>query len=168
MSEDRPHPRPFSRPRGKGSESNTLPQAGEGGRQSVSIAALHSYPVKSCRGLSHAASVLRSTGLEWDRHFLLITDSGRFITQRECAGLARIDVAFENSSIVFRAAGHGELRCPLVASGPAIRVRIWNDECTAQLSHIDTRDWLEAAAGIRGQLVHAMPGQMNRDRKSVV
>lgn len=133
---------------------------------SIEITALHSYPVKSCRGLSHAASVLRRTGFEWDRHFLLVTDNGRFITQRECAGLARIDVAVENSSIVFRADGHGELRCPLAASGPAIRVRIWNDECTAQLSHVDTRDWLEAAAGIRGQLVHAMPGQHRVSQKA--
>lgn len=125
----------------------------------IEITALHTYPVKSCRGLTHASSVVRPTGLEWDRHWMFVTDAGRFITQRECGGLARIDVAVENSSVVLRAAGHPELRCPIAATAPAIRVRIWNDECTAQPSLIDTRDWLAAAAGIRGQLVRAAPGQ---------
>ncbi len=90
---------------------------------------------------------------------MFVTDAGRFITQRECGGLARIDCAVENSSLVLTAAGHAELRCPIEANAPAIRVRIWNDECMAQPSRIDTRDWLEAAAGIRGQLVRAAPGQ---------
>jgi len=124
----------------------------------VAITALHSYPVKSCRGLSHAESVVRPTGLEWDRNWMFVTDAGRFITQRECAALARIEVAVENSSVVLRAPGHPELRCPIADLAPEMRVRIWRDDCVAQPSNVDTRNWLEAAAGIRAQLVRAAPG----------
>ena len=158
MTEGNPHPHPLPRLRGSGSESNTFSRAGEGVSGSVAITALHSYPVKSCRGLSHAASVVRATGLEWDRHWMFVTDTGRFITQRESGALARVEVAIENASVVLRAAGHPELRCPIEETTPTMRVRIWRDVCAAQPSRVDTRDWLEAAAGIRGQLVRAAPG----------
>jgi uncharacterized protein YcbX len=122
------------------------------------ISALYSYPVKSCRGVSHAECVVRATGFEWDRNWMFVTDAGRFITQRECGGLARIEVAVENSSVVLRAEGHPELRCPVDEATPAMRVRIWRDDALAQPSRVDTRDWLEAVAGMRAQLVRAAPG----------
>ncbi len=125
----------------------------------VEITALHSYPVKSCRGLSHDASVLRATGFEWDRHWMFVTDADRFITQRECGGLARVEANVTGDSLILRAAGSPELRCPLEARGAPRRVRIWNDECDAHAVGVDTRDWLQAAAGIRGQLVRLTPGQ---------
>ena len=124
----------------------------------VEITALHTYPVKSCRGLSHAASVVGPTGLEWDRNWMFVTDAGRFMTQRECGALARIEVAVENGSLILRSAGHPELRCPIDDTMPPVRVRIWRDECAAQPVRIDTRDWLENVAGIRAQLVRAAPG----------
>jgi uncharacterized protein YcbX len=125
----------------------------------VEIAALHSYPVKSCRGLSHASSVLRATGLEWDRHWLFVTEAGRFITQRECALLATIEAGVVGESLVLRAAGHADLSCPVEVDGPPRRVRIWNDECDAHAVDVDTRDWMQAVAGIRAQLVRLTPGQ---------
>jgi uncharacterized protein YcbX len=124
----------------------------------VVVSALHSYPVKSCRGLSHERKVVQATGFEGDRDWMFVTDEGRFVTQRECGGLARVEVALEKSDVVLRAAGHPELRCPIEEPAPAIRVRIWRDECIAHPSRVNTRDWLEAAAGIRAQLVRAAPG----------
>jgi uncharacterized protein YcbX len=125
----------------------------------VIISALHSYPVKSCRGLSHASSKVLATGLEWDRNWMFVTDAGRFVTQRECGGLARVEIAVDGADLVLRAGGHPELRCPMEDTMSPARVRIWSDECVAQPSRVDTRDWLEAAAGVRAQLVRALPGR---------
>lgn len=124
----------------------------------VEITALHTYPVKSCRGLSHDASVLRATGLEWDRNWMFVTDADRFITQRECGGLARVEAIVTEGSLVLRSAGFPDLHCPIEARGAPRRVRIWKDECDAHAVGVDTRDWLQAAAGIRGQLVRLTPG----------
>ncbi len=124
----------------------------------VEITALHTYPVKSCRGLSHAASVVRSTGLEWDRNWMFVTDAGRFITQRECGALARVDVTVADGSLILRSAGHPDLRCPIDDTGRPVRVRIWKDECIAHTAGVDTREWLESVAGIRAQLVRSTPG----------
>ncbi|HJS21123.1 MAG TPA: MOSC N-terminal beta barrel domain-containing protein [Steroidobacteraceae bacterium] len=124
----------------------------------VEITSLHTYPVKSCRGLSHQASVLHATGFKWDRHWMFVTEAGRFITQRECGALARVEPAVEGGTLVLRSAGHPELRCPVETSGAPQRVRIWNDDCLAHPVSVDTRYWLEAVAGIRAQLVRLGPG----------
>ncbi len=132
----------------------------------VEITSLHTYPVKSCRGVDHTASVIRATGLEWDRHWMFVTDAGRFVTQRECGALARVEPSLANGTLTLRAAGHPELRCPIEDTRPPVRVRIWKDECTACPAGLDTRDWLEAVAGIRAQLVRLPPGHERlSDRK---
>jgi uncharacterized protein YcbX len=125
---------------------------------SVEITALHTYPVKSCRGVSHATNVLRATGFDWDRHWMFVTEAGRFITQRECGGLARVEPSVEGGTLVLRSAGHPELHCPVATAGAPRRVRIWNDDCLAHPVDVDTRDWLQAVTGTRAQLVRLGPG----------
>ncbi len=122
------------------------------------IAALHTYPVKGCRGVTHTAQALTRTGLAWDRHWMFMSDAGRFITQRECPGLARIDAVVTAGELSLRSHGYPELRCPIHADGTRREVTVWRDRCLAQVSTVDTRDWLESVTGIRGQLVRSLPG----------
>lgn len=129
------------------------------GSHGARIVSLHVYPVKGCRALDRSRSVLTVTGLEWDRNWMFVNDAGRFLSQRECAGLALIDVAMTERELVFSAAGHPDLRCPLAAAGATRRVVIWRDNCLARESGVDTRDWLERVAGVRGQLVRGLAGE---------
>jgi MOSC domain-containing protein len=122
------------------------------------ITALHTYPVKGCRGLAHTAQTLTHAGLAWDRHWMFISDAGRFLTQRECPGLARIDAVVTVGELRLRSHGHPELRCPFQAEGSRREVTVWRDRCLAQVSNVDTRDWLESVTGTRGQLVRSLPG----------
>src|SRR5262245_50834818 len=124
----------------------------------VEITALHTYPVKSCRGLNHATQLLHATGFEWDRHWMFVTEAGRFITQRECGALARVEPSVEDGTLVLRAAGHADLRCPIATNGAPRGVRIWNDDCLAHPVDVDTRGWLQAVTGTRAQLVRLEPG----------
>jgi uncharacterized protein len=89
---------------------------------------------------------------------MFVSDAGRFITQRECPGLARIDAVVTESELSLRSHGHPELRCPVSADGPRREVTVWRDHCLAQVSVVDTRDWLESVAGTRGQLVRSLRG----------
>lgn len=123
------------------------------------IASLHIYPIKGCRGLDRARSPVTATGLEWDRNWMFVNDAGRFLSQRECAGLALIDVALTGHELVLSAVGHPTLHCPLDASGAARRVTIWRDTCLARDSGVDTREWLERVTGVRGQLVRGIAGE---------
>ncbi len=89
---------------------------------------------------------------------MFVSDTGRFITQRECPGLARIDAVVNGGELSLRSHGHPELRCPVQADGPRREVTVWRDHCLAQVSAVDTRDWLESVTGARGQLVRSLPG----------
>jgi hypothetical protein len=89
---------------------------------------------------------------------MFVTEAGRFITQRECGALARVEPSVEDGTLVLRSAGHAELRCPVATRGAPRRVRIWNDDCLAHPVDVDTREWLQAVAGIRAQLVRLEPG----------
>jgi len=108
------------------------------------IAALHLYPVKSLRGLALDAAAVTPTGLEsggiGDREWMVVDPAGRFVTQRELPGLARIAPAIEGDGMVLRAAGDDELRIPLEAVPSAPRdVVVW-------LSHVKGYDQGDAAA----------------------
>jgi uncharacterized protein YcbX len=47
------------------------------------VSGLFVYPVKSLRGIALGRSKVSLLGLEWDRHWMVIDESGRFRTQRQ-------------------------------------------------------------------------------------
>jgi len=107
------------------------------------IASLHIYPVKSCRGIDVDEALITPTGLEWDRRWMIVHPDGRFITQREVPKLATITVAVGSGRLTLSADGHPPLLIDTAHGGPARKVRIWDDACTA----IDAGD--EAAAWLK-------------------
>ena len=125
----------------------------------VRIVSLHVYPIKGCRALDLASSRVLVTGLEFDRRWMFVDEASRFLSQRECASLALIDVELEPAHITLRAAGHPALRCPVGDGGRTRRVTIWKDECAARENPVDTRDWLQRVTGVRGQLVEGIDGE---------
>jgi uncharacterized protein YcbX len=89
---------------------------------------------------------------------MFVAASGRFFTQREIPGLARIEAVVAEDVLFLRADGYPELRCPIHAEGARREVVVWSDRCLAQVSSVDTRAWLESVTGTRGQLVRSLPG----------
>lgn len=50
----------------------------------ITVAALHVYPVKSAGGVALSAAALTRDGLAWDRQWAVVKEgSGRFISQRD-------------------------------------------------------------------------------------
>ena len=52
------------------------------------IAELFVYPVKSCAGVRMDEVAIVPTGFEFDRNWMVIDESGTFVTQREHPKLA--------------------------------------------------------------------------------
>lgn len=107
------------------------------------IASLHIYPVKSCRGIDVRDALITPTGLEWDRRWMIVRPTGRFVTQREYPKLATIAIAIGNGRLTLSADGQPPLVIDAAHGGPARNVRIWDDACTG----IDAGD--EAAAWLK-------------------
>lgn len=87
------------------------------------IESLHIYPVKSMRGLTVQRTILTPSGLLGDRRFMIVDPSGQFITQRECAALARIEVLPQAGYLLLRR-DEDEIMVA-IPSGPRMQVAVW-------------------------------------------
>jgi uncharacterized protein YcbX len=96
----------------------------------VHISGLYRYPLKSARAQELPAAVLRPTGLDGDREWLLTTPQGRFITQRETPRLALLQTDTDASTLRLSAPGLAELRVARTCGTPR-QVQIWGDTCGA-------------------------------------
>jgi hypothetical protein len=83
----------------------------------ISLAELHLYPVKSCRGIAVAEAAVTAAGLEHDREWMIVTPDGRFVTQREVPRLALIATAVDGNALTLTAEGAGSLAVPLDLRG---------------------------------------------------
>lgn len=99
--------------------------------QAVSIAALHVYPVKSCGGVAPNEALLIETGLEFDRAWMLVDATGRFVTQRELPRMALVKPVLKTSEMVLRAPGMLALHVALDRVEAPTRVTVWDDEVAA-------------------------------------
>lgn len=89
------------------------------------------YPVKSLRGVAVPEWEITPTGLARDRHWMLVDESGQFMTQRKTRALALFDVAFAADGL--RISRDGEsVDIPARAAGPNLPAKVWDDEVEVQ------------------------------------
>jgi hypothetical protein len=96
----------------------------------IQLSGIYIYPVKSCRGIALQSAEVDALGLVGDRRFLVVDETGRFLTQRSHPRMALIDTALTADSLTLSAAGHGSIsviRSPLTAHR-SLAVSIWKSE----------------------------------------
>ncbi len=101
------------------------------GDQTVSVASLHVYPIKSCGGIALDAALLIETGIEFDRAWMVVDPGGMFVTQRELPRMALIRPTLKTSDMVLRAPGMLALHVALDRVESPTRVTVWNDAVAA-------------------------------------
>jgi uncharacterized protein len=102
------------------------------------------YPIKSMGGFSVHSAAVTDRGLAFDRRWMLVDMDGQFITQREHAQLALVQVAIENNQLVLtdQFSGLGSITIPFAAFGEKeLDATIWNATCTAQLAAKYVNEW---------------------------
>ncbi|MGF1544219.1 MAG: MOSC domain-containing protein [Parvularculaceae bacterium] len=113
------------------------------------IAALRLHPLKGGRGLEVEAARVEVLGLCGDRRWLATDADGRFLTQRDCPGLARVDADYPDANDVSRlrlaAEGAGEIVA--TGDGPQAEVNIWRDVAVARAAGADADAWLASVLG---------------------
>ena len=93
------------------------------------ISGLHIYPVKGCRGIALDATRLTSTGLAFDRRWMVVHPDGRFVTQREFPQLALVDTALHDGSLTLSAPGVASVEVRDTLDGAPMDVQVWGDRC---------------------------------------
>ncbi len=113
---------------------------------SATLASLHFYPVKGCRGIDIASAAVAVTGLAHDgvgdREWMLVDRDGRFVTQREHPRLALVQVGIDGGTLTLTAPGATPLRVtPPSPDIPGREVVVWR-------SYVLGRDAGDAAAAL--------------------
>jgi MOSC domain-containing protein len=126
---------------------------------SARIAALHCYPVKSAAGVELAQALLTLAGFADDRRWMLATNAGRFITQRELPRLALLRPRLSPTALLLAAPQLPQISIALGRQGQRRTVRVWQDQCEAFDEGDEAAAWLHALLGLECRLVRFDPAQ---------
>jgi uncharacterized protein YcbX len=111
----------------------------------ASIASLHVYPVKSCRGLTLESARMAERGLAFDREWMIVDGGDRFVTQRELPGLALVAPSLTADLLELEFPGSKRLSVPLDTAGATRQVIVWRDTVRAIDQGDEAASWLSAA-----------------------
>ena len=128
----------------------------------ITLAALFTYPVKSCRGTEHRGVLLEEAGLAHDREWMFVTPGGRFLTQREEPRLALVDAVVQHGQLTLSADGAGQVCVPLGFAGSPGEVTVWRDRVNAFDQGDEPAAWISALLGRDARLVRIDPAARRR------
>lgn len=121
------------------------------------IAALHYYPLKSARGIELERAQLTIAGFQDDRRWMLVSETGRFLTQRELPRLALLEPSLSASALLLSAPQRPQISLPLSRQGERCTVTVWRDQCEAFDEGDEVAAWLQAFLGRNCRLVRFDP-----------
>lgn len=114
------------------------------------------YPVKSCRGLSLPVAEIDELGVAGDRRFLVVDETGKFLTQRTHPRMAQIATALSSAQLTLSVAGAGSVTVPTASqpTAPLRSVNVWkHTDLQAEDCGPAAATWLSDFLGLRCSLV---------------
>jgi uncharacterized protein YcbX len=123
------------------------------------LSSLFVHPVKSCAGIAADESLLTETGLEFDRAWMVVDETGGFVSQRELPRMALIQPSLRTHDLLLRAPGMLALHLALDAVEAPCRVRVWDDEVAAYDMGNLAAQWFSDFLGRKLRLVRFDPEQ---------
>ncbi len=121
----------------------------------IRLSEINVYPVKACRGIPLESSVVRASGLQWDRRWMFVDAKGTFLTQRTHPQLARIQTRIGGGALELTAPSLPTLSLPLAEEGRPVDARVWQSELTALDQGDAAANWASEAIGAPTRLVRA-------------
>lgn len=128
-----------------------------------SISELTMYPIKSCAGIALTEAVITASGLSYagvcDREWMLVDESGLFLTQREYPRMACLRITIAGDTLRVDTDAMATLSISLKANADAqkITVQIWETEVIADDAGEEAAIWFSQALGTRCRLVRFSP-----------
>jgi uncharacterized protein YcbX len=121
---------------------------------SIKLSGLFVYPVKSLAGISVTRWPVVETGLKYDRKWMIVDESGQFLSQRKVANLVLIKTSLTESELILSAPAMKDLVLPLESEeGDLVPVTIWHDSGVARTVSFEADQWLSRFLHIDCRLV---------------
>jgi hypothetical protein len=116
------------------------------------------YPIKSLGGVSVESAVAEERGLQHDRRWMLVDESGKFLSQREYPQMALFSVSIlENRLLVTHKKSNSSINIPFQNQTKEIlKVKIWEDACSAAKISNESDEWFSDLLGIKCTLVYML------------
>ncbi|MFC6997843.1 MOSC domain-containing protein [Rufibacter roseus] len=121
------------------------------------LSEIYIYPIKSLGGISLTSAEVEERGLKYDRRWMLIDDSGLFMTQRKLPEMALLQVALDEQGLVVthKTKDLPPLKVPYeTASTRSTLVTVWDDICFAFMVSHEANAWFTEALGVSCRLVY--------------
>ena len=127
----------------------------------VRLSGLYVYPIKSCAGVAVSEWEADERGFRYDRRWMLVDETGRFMTQRKHPRMALIGVHIGPDGLVVRAPDMPSLDVPfLPPDGRPLRAQIWDDAVDTLLVGAGADRWFGEFLGVSCRLVYLPEGSM--------
>lgn len=120
----------------------------------IIVSGLSIYPVKSCRGLHLNSALVESSGLENDRRWMVVDESGVMLTQRKIAKMCLVQVELTETGLVLKTASMDSLSVINPVVNKKVTVKVWNDECQAYDAGDKAAKWLSHVLSVKCRLVY--------------
>ena len=103
------------------------------------------YPLKSAQGIELQQVEVQLKGFLGDRQMMLVSDSGKFITQRQFPQLAKIQIAIVGRSVTLQLADNSfaPITFTSVIDGALIEVEIWRARVLAIDQGNEIAEWFQ-------------------------
>ena len=127
----------------------------------MNLSEINIYPVKSLKGIALSEAAIEDRGLSFDRRWMLVDRTNKFLTQREFPLMARVSIELDGDK--FTAAMDDErIEVPFEPGGGEFhRTQIWQSEVEAEFYRAEVDDWFSRALGTDCRLVR-MPETSKR------
>lgn len=126
----------------------------------ISILSLHTYPVKSCAGITHTKVAISQSGLFLDRQWVIVDGNGVFLTQRQHAKMALIQPALQKGDLTLSAPGVPDVLVSWLtntAEPTQVPVRIWAADTLGFDEGDAVANWLTRFLGLPCRLLRVHP-----------
>lgn len=123
--------------------------------QKISVTQLFIYPVKSLAGISLDTSNIDNMGLQYDRRWMVVSPTGKFMTQRTVPKMALINTSIDNGQLTLSKKGREPHQVALTATtSEKMDVTVWKDNLCVSKVGAETDAWLSEALDIDCHLVY--------------
>lgn len=116
--------------------------------QQIEITELNIFPVKSLGGIKLTESRLKTSGLEFDRNWMITDENFNFVTQRQIPEMAKIRVSISQNHLMLDADRISPLEIDLsLNESNKIETKVWNSPCKGFDEGKNSANWLNEVLG---------------------
>lgn len=119
----------------------------------LTVSELATYPVKSFAQNKHDSIILDEFGFKNDRRWMVVDPDGIMITQRVQPRMCLVKSLVLEDELVLSASGMDDLHIHTKEQNRSMKVKVWDDYCSAVYCGDEATKWLSSFLGIPARLV---------------